>query len=137
MNLLWRIWSTITPAMLWRLRVDAVFKNKNSNEEITQAAIQSAGNHQVQAIINAWKQNPAKRHVGMCMDICQRIMNTAAQQTTPPTIKTWILDIAYGKNSTGKWSGGWVLYAHKHDTTWAAMLKERFFSKEILLLFGH
>ncbi|EGZ04712.1 hypothetical protein PHYSODRAFT_379473, partial [Phytophthora sojae] len=70
MEILWRIWSTVTPALLWRLRNDAVFKEKMTNERETRAAVKTAGAYQVRAIAYAWKQQPAKRIQGFCLEIC-------------------------------------------------------------------
>ncbi|EGZ18389.1 hypothetical protein PHYSODRAFT_372810, partial [Phytophthora sojae] len=68
MKFLWRIWATVTPALLWRLRNDAKFKEKITNERETRAAIKTAGDYQARAIASAWKQQPAKRIQGLCLE---------------------------------------------------------------------
>ncbi|TDH65735.1 hypothetical protein CCR75_003611 [Bremia lactucae] len=74
MKLLGKIWTTTTPAMLWRLWIEAVFKDKVSNKGKTGAAILSAGTYQVPAIVSAWRRNPVKRTLTLCLDACQQIM---------------------------------------------------------------
>ncbi|EGZ27287.1 hypothetical protein PHYSODRAFT_469707 [Phytophthora sojae] len=56
MATLWRIWTTVTPVQLRRLRNDAVFNNEHSSPQETRAAVWSAGIYQVQAITAAWKK---------------------------------------------------------------------------------
>lgn len=40
------------------------------------------------------EEPPQKRTQGLCLDICQQIMNTVARQPTPDTIIAWILEVA-------------------------------------------
>ncbi|KAE9073241.1 hypothetical protein PF005_g25823, partial [Phytophthora fragariae] len=89
MKLLWHIWATITPVLLWRLRNKAVFEGKIKSEQETQAAIIAAGSYQVQAIASAWKKNPATNILGLCLGICHSIMQTVNTNDTKPTLDTW------------------------------------------------
>ncbi|KAL0056488.1 hypothetical protein AAF712_016908, partial [Marasmius tenuissimus] len=91
MQLLWHIWATITPVLLWRLRNQAIFEGKIKNERETQAAINAAGGYQVQAIASAWKKNPATKIQGLCLSICHSIMMAVDLEGEIPDLEMWNL----------------------------------------------
>ncbi|EGZ04936.1 hypothetical protein PHYSODRAFT_415290, partial [Phytophthora sojae] len=74
MTTIWRVWATVTPVLLWRLRNDAVFNNERTSPSDTSAAVWSAGIYQLQAIGAAWKKSNKTRIKAWCLETCLSIL---------------------------------------------------------------
>eukprot|EP00644_Phytophthora_capsici_P008444 jgi/Phyca11/59710/gw1.26.224.1 len=74
MAMIWLIWSTVTPVLLWRLRNKAVFDGKISTTEETQDIIWAAGKFQVAAVAKAWQARPETKIKGFYLEMCLDMM---------------------------------------------------------------
>ncbi|KAJ8546731.1 hypothetical protein ON010_g11503 [Phytophthora cinnamomi] len=120
MNNLWRIWATVTPVKLWRLRNAAVFKQELTPPMETAAAVWSAGIYQVKTISEAWKTNPATRTKAWCLGHCLSILTSIDPKTPSHRLDAWLLRIAVSAPTQQLEGGGWIMY-HQHNGLWRAI----------------
>lgn len=118
MEILWLIWTTTTPVILWRLRNRHIFNEIHTSKSETASIVWGAGTYQVMAVASSWKAQPSKRILGVCLELCHRIMISVHPEMDMEHLETWLIRY-YARNPPGKESqGGWLVYHLEREDAW-------------------